>query len=88
MRKINRLVHGKKKFRCRILSNGQSVSVQFEVDKKDCIQFDKETIVREYKQNKFELEGATDPGMNTWDATVMRDIQTGKEVNCIHSFCI
>lgn len=80
MRKINRLVHGKKKFRCRILSNGQSASVQFSVDKKECIQLDKETIVREYKQNKFEIEAATDPGEHTWSATVIRNIQTGKEV--------
>lgn len=88
MQKINRLVHGKSKFRCRILSNGQAVSVQFSVDKKDCIQFDKETIAREYKQKKFELEGATDPGERTWDATVIRDIETGKEVNCVHSLSI
>lgn len=88
MRKINRLVHCKKKFRCRILSNGQSVSLQFSVDKKDCIQFDKETIVREYKQNKFEIEAATDPGEKTWSATVIRNIQTGKEVMLIHSFYI
>lgn len=80
MKKISRLVHGKKKFRNRFLSNGQSVSLQFDADQKDCIPFHKETIAREYKQNKFEMEAATDPGEHTWSATVVRDIKTGKEV--------
>lgn len=88
VQKIHRLVHCKKKFRNRILSNGQSVSLQFDVDEKHCTRFDKETIARELEQNKFEIEGGSDPGVNTWNATTVRDTKTGKEVNYTHSLCI
>lgn len=86
MRKINRLVHDKKKFRFRILSNGQAVSIQYSVDKKNVKPFDKDAIVQNY--SKFVNESGTDPGVNTWNATVVHNIETGKEVYNIHALFI
>ncbi|XP_055325785.1 uncharacterized protein LOC129579640 [Sitodiplosis mosellana] len=81
MRKIYRLGRSRKKFRFRILSNGQAVSLQFNVDKTKMsnMESDKKAIVQNYK--KFVNEGGTDPGVNTWNATTVHNIETGKETN-------
>ncbi|XP_055305360.1 uncharacterized protein LOC129570029 [Sitodiplosis mosellana] len=79
MRKIYHLGRSRKKFRFRILSNGQAVSLQFDIDKTKLKPVDKKAIVQNYK--KFVNEGATDPGVNTWNATTVHNIETGKEAN-------
>lgn len=82
LRRIHRLVRAKKKFFFRILSNGVTVSVQFDSDKTDHqpLVATKETIVQKYRNGEIVNESGSDPGMNTWNATVRRNIQTGKEV--------
>ncbi|XP_055310399.1 uncharacterized protein LOC129573632 [Sitodiplosis mosellana] len=79
MRKIYHLGRSRKKFRFRILSNGQAVSLQFDIDKTKLKPVDKKAIAQNYKE--FVNEGGTDPGVNTWNATTAHNIETGKETN-------
>lgn len=81
LNKIKSFVHGKKKFRLRLLSNGQAVSILYDFDKKEPVPIDKQAIVDKYKKGGFDFETGTDPGMNTWNATTQRNIETGKEVS-------
>lgn len=92
MRKINWFVRKKKKFRFRILSDGISASIQYDVDKEQAepIEKQKERVVHKYENGGFANESGTDPGENTWNATTVRCIETGKEVNSLkfYSFLI
>lgn len=81
LNKIKSFVHGKKKFRLRLLSNGQAVSILYNIDKKKPVAIDKQAIVDKYKKGGFVYESGTDPGENTWNATTQRNIETGKEVS-------
>lgn len=83
MRKINWFVRWKKKFRFRILSDGQAVSLAYDVDKKQAvpIEIQRNGVVCEYENRKIKNESGTDPGVNTWMATTLRTIETGKEVS-------
>lgn len=88
MRRIFRLVRGKKNFRYRLLSDGVAASLQFDVEKKEAKPIDLDKVRKEYMEGKFVKELGIDPGMKTWNATVQRDIATGKEVSFkkIHIF--
>lgn len=83
MRKINWFVRYKKKFRFRILSNGQAVSLTYDVEKKEAALIDKQKnkVINRYKNGEIPYESGTDPGVNTWQATTLRDVNTGKEVS-------
>lgn len=89
MRKIKWMVRKKKKFRFRILSDGISASIAFDVDKKESesIEKQRERVQRKYLNGDFPNESGTDPGVNTWNATVLRCNATGKEVYIIYSLC-
>lgn len=80
LRKIKWFVRKKKSVRFRMLSNGQAVSIVYDVDKQDK-PFDKEVTVQKYIRGEIPNESGTDPGINTWQATTVRNVQTGKEVN-------
>lgn len=80
MDKIKSFVHGKKKFHFRLLSNGQAVSILYDLGKQERKPVDKAAIVEQYNSGFFINEQGTDPGENTWQATVLKTIETGKEV--------
>lgn len=81
MRKIKWFVRRKKKFRFRFLSDGQAVSLAYDVEQRDFQPLDKEAIVERHDNGGFGVETAIDPGDKTWIAAVQRDIETQKEVN-------
>lgn len=85
MRKIKWFVRHKKQFRFRILSDGQAVSLAYDVDKKEAVSIEKQKseVVKRYKRGEIPNESGTDPGVNTWQATTLRDVNTGKEVSKI-----
>lgn len=71
----------KKNFDFRLLSNGQAVSIFYDIKKIKPKPFSKEKIVQDYKDGEFKNESGKDPGVNTWLATTLRNIV--KEVNNI-----
>lgn len=81
MPKIKWMGGKKKNFDFRLLSNGQAVSILYDIKKIKPKPFNKEKIVQDYKNGAFKNESGTDPGVNTWLATTLRNIETGKEVN-------
>lgn len=84
MRKIHRLGKRNKKFHYRILSDGVSVSLIYEVEKKEDLQpIDKNNIIQRLENNEFDYVLGGDPGMNKWNTTVRRTIATGKEVSIL-----
>lgn len=80
MRKINYFVRYKNNFRFRILSDGITVSLQYEVPEKDFNPLYKEQIVQKYENGEIHGEAAIDLGDRTWMAYVYRDVATQKEV--------
>lgn len=82
MRKIKWFVRKKKRFRFRVLTDGVSVSLAYDVDKKDVvpIEIQRRNTTQKYTNGGFVNESGTDPGVNTWNATMLRNIETGKEV--------
>lgn len=81
--KIERIVKGKKKFRCHIYSDGVGASVLYNVDKNEVKKLVDDGILKKrYLDGEFIYELGIDPGMKTWNATVRRHIPTKKEV-CI-----
>lgn len=81
MPKIKWMGRKKKNFDFRLLSNGQAVSILYDIKKIKPKPFNKEKIVQDYKDGEFKNESGTDPGVNTWLATTLRNIV--KEVNNI-----
>lgn len=78
--KINRM--GKRKpFHFMIHTNGVGVSLLYDVKKEDIAPMAPEEIKRKYRAGEFVNELGIDPGMKTWNATVRRNIRTGKEVS-------
>ncbi|XP_055320564.1 uncharacterized protein LOC129577480 isoform X1 [Sitodiplosis mosellana] len=90
MPKIHRLLKSNKRFRPYIASNGQAVSIMYEVPKSHLDRLVDDEIVRKrYRDGVYVYEIGIDPGMRTWNATVRRNIKTGKEVSCILvSICV
>lgn len=88
MGEIQSLVRGKKEFRFRIQSNGQAVSLHYDVDKIESKPFDKDAVVKKYRNGGFPIELGIDPGDKTWNATVQRNTETEKEVKEICSLLI
>lgn len=79
--RINRLARSKKRFDYRILSDGVSVSIQYK-QKKDAFKpIDDAKLRQMYMNGEFESELGIDPNLKTFNATVRRDIKTGKEVS-------
>lgn len=83
MRKIKWFVRYKKQFRFRVLSDGISASLAYDVEKKnpEHIEKQREEARSKYESGGFDNESGTDPGLNTWNATTVRSLKTGKEVN-------
>lgn len=81
MRKIKWFVRRKKEFRFRILSDGQSVSLQYDVPEKKCKPLDKAETVRKLNNGEINGEGGLDPGDKTWIGYVYHEVSTGKEVS-------
>lgn len=81
MLKIRRMGKSKKEFRFRFLSDGVSVSLQYDREKSESQPIDLEAIRQKLRDCFFWYILGIDPGMKTWNATVRRTCQTGKEVN-------
>lgn len=80
MRKIKYFVRYKKQFRFRMMSDGLSVSLQYDVEPNVCCS-NKEEVVRQYNNGEIPGEAGIDPNDKTWIAYVYRDTETKKEVN-------
>lgn len=83
IRKMKWLVRYKKKFRFRILTDGQAASLAYDIEKKKPVPIEKQQreVVQKYKKGEIPYESGTDPGVNTWQATTLRNVETGKEVS-------
>ena len=78
---INRILKANKQFRYHILCDGESASVLYNVPTNVLRQLDNDELVRKrYYDGYYAYELGLDPGMKTWNATVRRHIDTGKEV--------
>lgn len=79
--KIKQLGRKWKQFRFMILSDGASVSILYTKQPHDSKPMEESEIIRKYLNGDFVYELGIDPGMKTWNATVRRTIDTGKEVS-------
>jgi len=83
MKKIKWMVRRKHEFDFRILSDGESVSLQFKATKPQDTAINLDNIRAKYVGNGFGKVLGIDPGLNKWNSTVQRDIQSGKEVRIV-----
>lgn len=83
--KIRRLAKekdgSKRKFRFRILSDGVSVSLQFDIKRAKVQSIDMKKIKQQLLDGFFRYIIGIDPGDKTWNATTRRTVASGKEVN-------
>lgn len=78
---INRVLKANKQFRYHVVSDGVSVSILYNVPKNILVQLENDELVRKkYYDGFYVYELGIDPGMKTWNATVRRHIDSGKEV--------
>lgn len=86
LNKINSFVSNQKTFKHTILSDGVSCSILFEQPKVEADELSDAELATRYNSGEFTYELGIDPGMNTWNATVRRNILTKEEVrgNKIH----
>lgn len=81
MEYINSILNAKKQFHHYILCDGVSASIHYKVKKGDLEKLVDDGIIRKrYAEGAYVYELGIDPGMKTWNATVRRNIATGKEV--------
>lgn len=79
--KINRILRNKR-FNYHIESDGIGVSIHYLVPKNMTKKLIDDDLVRKrYNDGFYSYELGIDPGMKTWNATVRRNIDTGKEVS-------
>ncbi|XP_031637902.1 uncharacterized protein LOC116350289, partial [Contarinia nasturtii] len=84
MPKIKRLGKRKKMFHYRIMSDGEGVSLLYDIEREPFKPTDKAAIRKRFVENgpdKIKKLLGIDPNEKTWNATVQRDVETGKEVN-------
>lgn len=81
MEKINRKLKANKEFHYHVLSDGVSASILYKIRQEIPQQIDDECTKNRYDDGFFHYELGIDPGMKTWNATVRRNIDTGKEVS-------
>lgn len=88
MQEINKVLKANKEFHCQVLCDGVSASILYKVKKTVLEQLEKDDLVqKQYHDGGFMYVLGIDPGLKTWNATVRRHIQSGKEV-CICIFSI
>lgn len=79
--KIDRILKGNKRFHKHIVSDGVAVSILYEVPARELEPLVNDGIIRKrYQEGFYIYELGIDPGMKTWNATVRRNIHSGKEV--------
>lgn len=80
---INRILKANKEFRYHILCDGESASLLYNVPTNVLRQLEDDGLVRKrYYDGYYVYELGLDPGMKTWNSTVRRHIDSGKEVKC------
>lgn len=82
MPKIKRMGKRKKKFGFRILSDGVSVSLQYEMDKRIGLEVNKDHFRRMYTNGRIPYIVGIDPNVKTFMAVVRHHVDTQKEVSC------
>lgn len=81
MEYINKVLKANKRFHYLVRSDGVSISILYEVPKNTLEQLENDELVRKrYDDGLYVYELGIDPGMKTWNATVRRHIDSGKEV--------
>lgn len=88
MEKILKLRNNKNDFHFQLLSDGVSVSIQYQEPKHKPAEISDEEVLRQYRAGVFKYELGIDPGMRTWNATVRRCIRTKEEVSLNQSECV
>lgn len=83
IKKIQWMVRNKCPFDFRILSDGVSVSMQFQAKKPQDTAINLDRIRNKYLGNGYGKVLGIDPGLNKWNSTVQRDVQSGKEVRIV-----
>ncbi|XP_031636340.1 uncharacterized protein LOC116349170 [Contarinia nasturtii] len=82
MNKINGILNANKEFHYHVVTDGVSASILYDVSRNTLEQLvSDELIKKRYEDGVYIYELGIDPGMKTWNATVRRHIDSGKEMN-------